>query len=178
MSLFDIRPGIEESGLEDDKNENLPKEANLQGLCAALATDYARLIKERVLTRIDNPVPYKIRDFQVLMAIYNAKEVLTASHIYKSTGLDPATVTRSVKLLTLHGHLMAEENEADTRSRFLLKTDKGEQLAKAYRQACRDIFIPKTEGSPFAVADTELSALMSALVVLRQRVNILRQLTD
>ncbi len=176
MSLFDIRPGIVESHEDDFRIEIMPEEAKLHGLFSALSTDYARLIKERILVKINCPKNYKIRDFQVLSAIYSSSKTMTASDVYRGTGLDPATVTRSVKLLKDNGHLDVEENEADTRSRFLVKTQKGEDLANSYGEACADVFVPNSETSPFLINDKELKAVTSMLIMLRQRVNVLRQI--
>lgn len=175
MSLFDLRPGVDET-LDETEMGSLPDEARLHELCSALSAEYTRLIKEQVIKKVDPSRTFSIRDFQVLTTIYNTDQALTSSHIYKQTGLDPATVTRSVKILAAHDLLTIEENVIDSRSRLLSKTDAGEALSKTYGKACSNIFIPDAEDSAFRLNQSELKAIMSALVVLRQRAHILRNM--
>ncbi len=142
MSLFTIRPGIESGSPADtiQNLESLPEEANIHALCAAIAADYVKFVKKHVLEDLDMPQKYTIRDLQVLISIFESDTVLTSAHIVKISGLDPATVARSVKTLKDHGHIITESSLEDSRSRLLKITLDGRALAKEYVKASRSAF--------------------------------------
>lgn len=170
MTLFNIRPGIEPS---PTNNSIIMNEAKLHGQLSALAASYVRLIKETVLTKLEIEHSYSIRDFQVLVTLSEASPTTTASDVFKSTGLDPATVTRSVKALIAHEHLTVSENDLDSRSRYLHLTNTGQALADEYKQACEEVFHSEAFSMP-GLSNQEVLALQKTLRQLDQRVKILR----
>ena len=145
MSLFKIRPGIEmDVSIESTAELNsLPEEANIHALCAAIAADYVKFIKNNVLGNLAIPEKYTIRDLQVLMGIFKSTGFVTSANIVKDSGLDPATVARSVKVLKQYGYVEAQSSPKDSRSRLLALTPKGQTLAKDYIRASQAAFNQK-----------------------------------
>ena len=66
MSLFSIRPGIEAADIENSEVSGLPLEAHFHAVCAAVAADYVKLIKDGVLPAIGADKDFSVRDMQVL----------------------------------------------------------------------------------------------------------------
>lgn len=149
MSLFTIRPGIEMDVSIENSDElyALPEEANIHALCAAIAADYVKFIKKNVLQNLVIPENYTIRDLQVLMGIFKSNISVTSANIVRDSGLDPATVARSVKALKKHGYVETQPSPKDSRSLLLTLTPKGRDLAKDYINASRAAFEHKGLGS-------------------------------
>lgn len=148
-------------------------ESNLHGLLSSVGSDYVKLLKKAVLPELDLPKSYTIRDLQVLGTLHESGKPLTSTDIFKRTGLDPATVTRSTKLLVKDGYFEQKENEADSRSRFLALTAKGLDLAHSYNKKCQFLF----ESQDLSISGPsleEIQALERTLKSLQNRVRILR----
>ena len=171
VSLFNVRPGIEDSGEKKLSASGL--EARIHAELSSVASDYVKLIKEVVLAGLNVPSKYTIRDLQVLGAIGDSQGRITSSDIFKSTGLDPATVTRSAKTLISAGHVNSIENEKDSRSRYLELTSEGHSLYTAYYEACDTLFSSEdlSISGPSAL---ELERLIAVLKRLKTRIQILR----
>lgn len=170
MSLFDVRPGI-----DDDEFPQLTAslaEAGIHGILAAVASDYVKLIKKVVLPEMNLPKSYTVRDMQIISTLHASARPLTSTDIFRRTDLDPATVTRSTKQLVAAGHVGVEENEADSRSRFLFLTKSGRDLARHYNAKCRDLFESK-DLSITSPSLQDLEALEKTLKSLQNRVRIL-----
>lgn len=170
MSLFEIRPGVE--GPSSPKSV-MPEEAVLHAYFSTLSSEYIKLIKDFALDKLDMPEKYSIRDVQVIMVAYEAQGPVTSSQVFKSTGLDPATVTRSVKKLVSDGYFNIRNNEQDSRSRFLDLTKKGHTLATTYKEACVELFKGQSLSIP-GPTEREFRDLRDQLKKLRHRVKILR----
>ena len=170
MSLFD-----ENAGTKDRVNSQLlmlPMEARIHASLAELASNYVKLIRKAILPKLDLPKGYSIRDVQVLSVIGGAKGPVTSSQIYRSTGLDPATVTRSVKTLSDHGHISVFDNEEDSRSRLLKLTNEGQSLSDRYTQSCQKLFASEDLNIP-NVSNEDFVDLQNMLNKLKTRVRIL-----
>jgi len=170
MSLFDVRPGI-----DDDDFPQLTAslaEAGIHGLLAAVASDYVKLLKKTVLHEMALSKSYTVRDMQIISTLHASAKPLTSTDIFRRTNLDPATVTRSTKQLIADGYLASEENESDSRSRFLFLTQTGRELARSYNEKCRTLFESK-DLSISAPTLPELEALEKNLKSLQNRIRIL-----
>lgn len=170
MSLFDVRPGI-----DDDEFPQLTAslaEAGIHGILAAVASDYVKLIKKAVLPDMGLPKSYTVRDMQIVSTLHASAKPLTSTDIFRRTDLDPATVTRSTKQLISEGYLGVEDNEADSRSRFLFLTKSGRDLARNYNAKCRELFESK-DLSISAPSLQELESLERTLKSLQNRIRIL-----
>lgn len=170
MSLFDVRPGI--------SNDQFPRltaslaEAGIHGLLAAVASDYVKLLKKTVLQDMGLPKSYTVRDMQIISTLHASAKPLTSTDVFKRTNLDPATVTRSTKQLIADSYLGTEENETDSRSRYLFLTDTGRELARSYNEKCRTLFESK-DLSITAPSLQELEDLEKNLKSLQNRIRIL-----
>lgn len=171
MSSFDTRTA-EKNGDFPQLNASLA-ESNLHALMSSVASAYVKLLKRTVLPELDLPRSYTIRDLQVLGALHESPKPLTSTDIFKRTGLDPATVTRSTKLLSSDGYIDTHENHADSRSRFLTLTQKGLDTARAYNEKCEGLFDSKDLSIPGPSLD-EIQALERTLKTLQNRVRILK----
>lgn len=170
MSLFDMRPGI-----DDDEFPQLTAslvEAGIHGILAAVASDYVKLIKKAVLPEMKLPKSYTVRDMQIISTLHASAKPLTSTDIFRRTDLDPATVTRSTKQLVTDGYVDVEDNEADSRSRFLFLTKTGRGLARNYNAKCRDLFESK-DLSISAPNLQDLESLEKTLKSLQNRIRIL-----
>jgi len=147
-------------------------EANLHALMSALASDYVKLLKKSVLPDLGLPKKYTIRDMQILSALFESGKPLTSTDIFKRTGLDPATVTRSTKILIADGYLESSENREDSRSRYLHLTNSGESLADKYHSGCEKLFESKDLSIAAPTLD-EFQSIEKMLKSLRNRVRIL-----
>ncbi len=169
MSLFSIRPGIEAADIENYEASGLPLEAHFHAVCAAVAADYVKLIKDSVLPAIGADKDFSVRDMQVLSYVNESATPITAADIVKISGLDPATVTRSVRSLSNKDYLTTLPNEKDSRSRILVLTKTGEDLAEKYAQECREIFLT---GNTLPAGEAQLMARV--LEALRKRASRLK----
>ncbi len=171
MSTYDTRS----SGLNNDfpqLNASLA-ESNLHALMSTVASGYVKLLKRAVLPELDVPDRYTIRDLQVLGALHESPKPLTSTDIFRRTGLDPATVTRSTKLLVKDGYINSHENQADSRSRFLTLTEKGLDLARDYNAKCEELFASKDLAIDGPSLD-EIQSIERTLKTLQNRVRILK----
>lgn len=170
MSLFDVRPGI-----DDDEFPQLTAslaEAGIHGILAAVASDYVKLIKKVVLPDMQLAKSYTVRDMQIISTLHESAKPLTSTDIFRRTDLDPATVTRSTKQLVADGYLGVQDNESDSRSRYLFLTATGRDLARDYNQKCRTLFESK-DLSISSPSLQELESLEKNLKSLQNRVRIL-----
>lgn len=148
-------------------------ESNLHGLMSSVGSAYVKLLKKTVLPELSLPKSYTIRDLQVLGTLHESPKSLTSTDIFKRTGLDPATVTRSTKLMIKDGYVGSHDNEADSRSRFLTLTDKGLELAQSYNEKCQRLFDSKDLSIPGPSLE-DIQILERTLKSLQNRVRILR----
>ena len=147
-------------------------ESNLHALMSSVASSYVKLLKKTVLPQLNLSKTYTIRDLQVLGTLHESAKPLTSTDVFKRTGLDPATVTRSTKLLTKDGFIEALENKADSRSRFLKLTPKGLELAQSYNEKCQHLFESRDLSIP-APSLEEVQSIERTLKSLQNRVRIL-----
>jgi len=170
MSLFNARPGI-----DDDDFPQLTAslaEANIHALLSSVASSYVRLLKKTVMPVMELPKEFGVRDMQILATLYESARPLTSTDIFKRTGLDPATVTRSTKNLIRSEYIYASENEVDSRSRFLHLTETGLAIAKTYNAACQKLFA-SDDLTINAPSLEKLQSLERTLKSLQSRIKIL-----
>ena len=166
------------SDVRSDGNDEFPQltaslsEASIHGLLAAVASNYVKLLKRVVLPQLDLPKSYTVRDLQIISTLNESAKPLTSSAIFRRTHLDPATVTRSTKQLVSDGYVFMQDNEADSRSRFLSLTPEGRDLARRYNNKCRILFESK-DLSITAPSLEDLDRLEKNLKSLQNRVRIL-----
>lgn len=169
MSLYDKR-----SDVEDDFPQLTASlaEASLHGLLSSVGSDYVKLLKKTVLPQLNLPKGYTVRDLQIINTLYASAKPLTSTDVFRRTFLDPATVTRSTKLMIKDGFILAEDNEADSRSRFLSLSKSGRALARSYNEKCRGLFESK-DLTISAPSLQDLEKLERSLKSLQNRVKIL-----
>jgi len=169
MSAYDKNAGDDDSFPQLTASHS---EAGIHGLMAAVASNYVKLLKKVVLPKLDLPKTYTVRDLQIISTLHESAKPLTSTDIFRRTNLDPATVTRSTKQMVSDEFLSVEENEADSRSRFLSLTPSGRNLAKNYNSKCNELF----ESKDLSIASPSLEDLQSlerSLKSLQNRVRIL-----
>ncbi len=147
-------------------------EAGIHGLLTAVGSDYVKLLKKTVLPQLNLPKPYTVRDLQILNTLYTSAKALTSTDVFRRTFLDPATVTRSTKQMINDGFILAEENESDSRSRFLTLSKSGRTLARTYNEKCQALFESK-DLTISAPALQDIEKLERSLKSLQNRVKIL-----
>lgn len=147
-------------------------EAGIHGIMAAVASDYVKLIKKTVMPQLDLPKSYTVRDLQIINTLHASARPLTSTDVFRRTFLDPATVTRSTKQMISDGYILAEENETDSRSRYLSLTKTGLALARDYNDKCRALFESK-DLTISAPSLEDLENLERTLKSLQNRVRIL-----
>lgn len=94
--------------------------------------DYTSVLKKSVMPIFTKRYPLKIREVRVLTNIVQAEDNPTLKDVSEYLREDPATITRSVIILTGNHYIKSETDNFDGRSRRLLATKKGEQAAKHF----------------------------------------------
>ncbi len=184
MSLFNIRPGIEdaESTVVSEKKDTrrLPDEALFHVLCTHIANDYIKYIKAQVMTQLDIPKTYKIRDIQILSAIYEYTGNITSAIIARDNSLDPSTLTRSVKTLTKDGYVETRTAHNNLNRRILSVTEKGEKLGREILLANQKAFSRKFfyEGDAAFMTPKDIGVVKDILRRLKMRADMQTRIAE
>lgn len=180
MSLFNIKPSVEsvETPLEAGKRE-LPVEAQLHILCSQVATDYVRYVKDNVMPQLDIPKDYTIRDIQILTTIYENSGNVTSAMVARENGLDPSTLTRSVKSLKRDGFVETISKPGNKRQ-FLTVTDKGETLGLDIRESTEEAFSRKYfySGDSAYMTEKEMIVVKDILRRLKVRADRMNRISE
>lgn len=94
--------------------------------------DYTSLLKKSVMPIFVKRYPLKMREIRVLTNIVQAEDNPTLKDVSEYLREDPATITRSVIILTGNNYIISETDSHDGRSRRLVATEKGEQATKHF----------------------------------------------
>jgi len=103
------------------------------------------------------------------MCIAHFDYPVKGSTIVRIMGYDPATVTRSTRILVEKGMLESQQNRNDARSVVFNLTEAGEQFTTAYRNVAKKMTRKLNVRDPSGPTQAELEHAVDVFVRIRDR---------
>lgn len=140
-----------------------------QVLAAQISGNFLGHIKKDLIPRLENNEEFPLRELRTLMCVAHFSYPVKGSTIVKTMGYDPATVTRSTRVLIERGMITGEPNENDARSTVYALTEKGKDLSTAYRDEAKKSTLELNRLDPSSPTKKQLQQAVDVLVWIRDR---------
>lgn len=141
-------------------------------ICKNISEDYIKFLNAHVIKALLKPTKLRIRELRVLMCLHHNAAPKLPSKIAKTMRMDPATVTRAVKILSEGGYLVISESLRDERSKPLTITDKGMSLTSEYVERVDGAVSFAEAASGQSFSELRREEFLGTLITLRQRAQV------
>ncbi len=138
-------------------------------ICGNISTDYMTFLNRHVIKSYLKPTKLKLRELRVLGSLHYYQLPTQPSVIAKKMQMDPATVTRAVKILSQEGYLEVQDDDYDERTKRLWITNLGHSFMQTYLEKVDKAldFAEQSTGRGFS--DLRKQEMLMTLLSLRER---------
>lgn len=140
-----------------------------QVLAAQISANYLKHIKTKIIPILSDYPDFPLRELRTLMCVAHFDYPVKGSTIVKVMGYDPATVTRSTRILIERGMLTGRPNEDDARSTVYALTETGKEFTTAYRDVAKRSTYELNHRDPSRPTQKELEHAVDVLIRVRDR---------
>lgn len=141
-------------------------------ICKNIAEDYIKFLNTHVIKKMLKGKKIKIRELRVLMCLEHLKVPTAPSRIAKIMRMDPATVSRAIKVLTSEGYIDVFDDMHDDRAKLLWIKKLGVELCDEYKSRVDDALAFAQRVSGNSLSDLRKEEMLTTLLSLRERSSV------
>lgn len=141
-------------------------------ICKNVSEDYGKFLNTHVIKKMLKGKKIKLRELRVLMCLHHLKVPTVPSKIAKIMRMDPATVSRAVKILIAENYLEVFNDIQDERAKPLWIKNLGVELATEFADRVDEALVFAERVAGIGLSDLRKEELLSKLILLRKRSSV------